>query len=151
PGTSKETELKLTNVARASLEELLKDYLDFLRVRGSQEWPRNPAYAQRLRKLNRTPGTSYATFRKGIEQPDPTIAANVIAGLIRVTYYLLERQIRQSEREFLKEEGIRERMTRARKTRRNEYSRRHTLRSLRSLTSLHAFNNSNLGNFSPNS
>lgn len=39
-GTSKETEIKLTNVARASLEELLADYLDFLRVRGLGEWPR---------------------------------------------------------------------------------------------------------------
>ena len=37
--TSKETEIKLTSVARASLEELLADYLDFLRVRGLQEWP----------------------------------------------------------------------------------------------------------------
>src|SRR5215210_6250677 len=34
-GTSKETEIKLMNVARASLEELLEDYRDFLRTRGA--------------------------------------------------------------------------------------------------------------------
>lgn len=47
-GTSKELEIKLTNVARASLEELLVDYRDFLRVRSLQEWPKDHAYAQRL-------------------------------------------------------------------------------------------------------
>src|SRR6476620_4556733 len=51
-GTSKETELKLTNVARASLEELLVDYRDFLRTRGLPEWPKDHRYVQRLRELN---------------------------------------------------------------------------------------------------
>jgi four helix bundle protein len=80
--TSKETEIKLTNVARASLEELLTDYRDFLRVRGLQEWPLEHPYVSRLRELIRTPGACYATFRRGIESPDPAIAANVIIGLI---------------------------------------------------------------------
>ncbi len=60
-------------MARASLEELLADYRDFLRVRGLQEWPLEHAYVNRLRELIRTPGASYATFRKGIENPDPAI------------------------------------------------------------------------------
>lgn len=47
-GTSKEMELKLTNVARASLEELLADYQDFLRVNGLQEWDGRHPYALRL-------------------------------------------------------------------------------------------------------
>jgi len=113
-GTSKETEIKLTNVARASLEELLTDYHDFLRQRGLQEWPREHAYAARLRALNRIPDATYETFRKGIESPDPDIAANVIIGLIRVTSYLLDRQLRNLERAFVQEGGLRERMTRAR-------------------------------------
>jgi len=113
-GTSKETEIKLTNVARASLEELLADYHDFLRVRGSAEWPPDHAYAQRLRQLNQIPDATYEAFRKGIESSDPAIAANVIIGLIRVASYLLDRQIRQLEKEFLEEGGLRERMTRAR-------------------------------------
>jgi tRNA A37 threonylcarbamoyladenosine dehydratase len=50
-GTSKETEIKLTNVARASLEELLADYRDFLRTRGSALWDKNSREAQFVRKL----------------------------------------------------------------------------------------------------
>jgi four helix bundle suffix protein len=111
---SKETEIKLTNVARASLEELLADYRDFLRVRGLQEWPRDHAYTRRLRELNKTSNATYETFRKGIENPDPAISANVIIGLIQVTNYLLDQQIRSLEEAFLQEGGLRERMTRAR-------------------------------------
>ena len=51
-GTSKKTEIKLTKVARASLEELLEDFRDFLRVRSLKEWTRDHPYAQRLRELN---------------------------------------------------------------------------------------------------
>jgi four helix bundle suffix protein len=112
--TSKETEIKLTNVARASLEELLADYRDFLRVRGLQEWSPEHSYTLRLRELNRIPDATYATFRKGIENPDPAIAGNVIIGLIRVSNFLLDRQLRQLEKAFLKEGGLRERMTRSR-------------------------------------
>ena len=113
-GTSKETEIKLTNVARASFEELLEDYRDFLRVRGFAEWPRHHRYTRRLRELNRQPNADYETFRKGIENPDPAIAANVMIGLIKLTNYLLDRQLRQLEKAFVEEGGLRERMTRAR-------------------------------------
>jgi four helix bundle suffix protein len=119
--TSKETEIKLTNVARASLEELLADYRDFLRVRGLQEWPLDHPYTRRLRQLNRIPNATYADFRKGIENPDPAIAANVIIGLTRVAIHLLTRQVRQLEAAFLKEGGLRERMTHARLKERGRY------------------------------
>jgi hypothetical protein len=69
-GTSKETEIKLTNVARASLEELLTDYRDFLRTRGFAEWPKDHPYVKRLQELNRTEGANYETFRKAVENPD---------------------------------------------------------------------------------
>jgi four helix bundle protein len=82
-GTSKETEIKLTNVARASLEELLLDYRDFLRLRKLCEWSKQHPYAQRLRELNRIPDATYETFRKGIEHADPEICANVVMGLIK--------------------------------------------------------------------
>ena len=111
---SKETEIKLTNVARASLEELLADYRDFLRVRGLKEWPRDHSYARRLRELNKIPNATFENFRKGIENPDAAISANVIIGLIQVTNYLLDQQIRKLEKTFLQEGGLRERMTRAR-------------------------------------
>lgn len=113
-GTSKETEIKLTNVARASLEELLEDYRDFLRLRSLEEWTREHRYTRRLRQLNRQPNADYETFKKGIEHHDPAIAANVMIGLIKVTTYLLDQQLRQLEEAFVKEGGLRERMTRAR-------------------------------------
>jgi four helix bundle suffix protein len=123
-GTSKATEIKLTNVARASLEELLADYRDFLRTRGLEEWPPDHPLVARLRTLNRAPDFSYETFRKGIENPDPAICANVLIGLIRVTNYLLDRQIRQLEKIFVTEGGIRERMTRARLDERRRQQRK---------------------------
>ncbi len=115
-GTSKEMEIKLTNVARASLEELLEDYRDFLRTRHLEEWSADHAYTHRLRALNRTPGANYETFRRGIEHDDPAIAANVIIGLIKLTTYLLDRQLRKLEAEFLRQGGLREAMTRARRS-----------------------------------
>ena len=57
---------------------------------------------------------TYETFRKGIEHPDPEICVNVIIGLVKVTCYLLDKQIQRLEQDFLKEGGLRERMTRAR-------------------------------------
>jgi four helix bundle suffix protein len=121
-GTSKETEIKLTNVARSSLEELLLDYRDFLRTRKIAEWPKDHRYARRLRQLNRIPNATYETFQQGIENADPAICANVIIGLIRVTSYLLDRQIRHLEQAFVREGGLRERMTRARLAHRNQPS-----------------------------
>jgi four helix bundle suffix protein len=64
--------------------------------------------------LNRQPGANYETFKRGIEHPDPAIAANVMIGLIKLTNYLLDRQIEHLERAFVEEGGLRERMTRAR-------------------------------------
>lgn len=113
-GTSKETEIKLTNVARASQEELKEDYRDFLRTRGLAEWPETHRYAQRLRELNRRPGAAYKDFQRGIESDDPEIAGNVMLGLVKVTVFLLKRQLESLEKAFLKEGGLRERMTAAR-------------------------------------
>ena len=113
-GTSKETELKLTNTARASQEELLEDYRDFMRAHRIAEWTLEHRYARRLRQLNRIPGATYETFKKGIENRDPAICVNVIVGLIKVTCYLLDQQLRRLEKDFLREGGLRERMTRAR-------------------------------------
>lgn len=113
-GTSKEFEIKLTSVARASLEELLIDYLDFLRIRNIELWDINHPYSKRSRELNRLKNANYDTFRKGIEHDDPSICANVIIGLIKVTNFLLDQQIKSLEQDFLKNGGLRERMTQAR-------------------------------------
>ncbi len=112
--TSKESEIKLTNVARASLEELLIDYQDFLRNNGLKEWGKEHKYVKRLRELNRTPNANYETFKKAIEHPNPEISVNVLIGLIKINSYLLSRQIKKLEEEFVKQGGLRERMTKAR-------------------------------------
>ena len=70
-GTSKEMEIKLTNAARHSQEELKEDYKDFLLTRGLEEWPETHRYSRRLRVLNRKRGAVYADFQKGIESDDP--------------------------------------------------------------------------------
>lgn len=119
-GTSKETEIKLTNVARASLEELLIDYQDFLRTNKLQEWDKESKLVARLRELNKTPNATYETFKRGIENEHPEICANVMIGLIKVTGYLLSRQLKTLETAFVNEGGLRERMTAARINKRNK-------------------------------
>jgi len=113
-GTSKETEIKLTNVARASLEELLTDYKDLLRIRKLNIWNKKHPYYPHLTKLLITPGGTYATFQKGIENPDPEVSANIMVGLINITSFLLAKQLKTLEKEFLQEGGLRERMSQAR-------------------------------------
>ena len=113
-GTSKEMEIKLTNVARASLEELLIDYKDFLRTRQLKIWDKKHSYYPHLTKLLTTPDATYQTYRKGIENPDPEVSANVMIGLINITSYLLAKQLKTLEKEFLQEGGLRERMSQAR-------------------------------------
>ena len=113
-GTSKKTELKLTNVARASLEELLEDYRDFLRVRSLRLWEKNSREAMFVRRLGRQRDVTYETYRTYIETRPPEVAANIIICLIHQTNYLLDQQIRHLERAFVTEGGLSERMTQAR-------------------------------------
>lgn len=113
--TSKETEIKLTNVARASLEELKIDYEDFLRTNKLPVWDINHILTQRLREINRsTLNTTYNTFIKAIEHENPEICANTVISLIKTTSHLLKLQINQLEVSFLNEGGLRESMYKAR-------------------------------------
>jgi len=112
--TSKETEVKLTNVARASLEELLIDYEDYLRIHKLQKWERNHPLSLRFDELNKTPRATYHTFKKAIEHENPAISANFMVCFIRVTIYLLGKQLASLEQSFINEGGLRERMTRSR-------------------------------------
>ena len=119
-GTSKETELKLTNVARASLEELLLDYRDFLRVRGFAGWDKKSKEAMYVRKLGRQPQESYASYREFVEGRGAEVVANIAVCLIHQTNYLLDKQIKHLEQDFIHHGGIRERMTRARLNHRSQ-------------------------------
>jgi len=113
-GTSKETEIKLINVARASLEELLQDYHDFLRTRDQPVWEKNSTEALYVRKLGRSADESFETYRKFIETRPSAVVANIAICLIHQANYLLDRQLTALEQKFLTEGGIRERMTKAR-------------------------------------
>lgn len=157
-GTSKESEIKLLNVARASLEELLNDYLDYLRVRGHALWEKDSKQAIFVRRLGRSsqsgsnasdgsddspaprppcssgdpdassltvqaqpsdvrppsPPSAYDAFRDFVETRPAETVANIAICVIHQANYLLDRQIRAAEADFLARGGIRERMTRAR-------------------------------------
>ncbi len=117
--TSKETEIKLTNVARASLEELLDDYFDYLRARDLQIWDKDSQEALYVRKLGRKTPQTYEDYRKFVETRSPEVIANIAICLIHQTNYLIDQQIRHLEQEFLQQGGLRERMTRARLAYRN--------------------------------
>jgi four helix bundle suffix protein len=113
-GTSKKFELKLVGVARASLEELLLDYEDFLRQRGLTLWGKDHPTAQVIRRLAYETNRSYSTYSPYIEKSPPEVAANTIICLIHQTNYLLDQQLRQLEKAFLQEGGFTERLYRAR-------------------------------------
>ena len=113
-GTSKKTELKLVGVARASLEELLLDFQDFLRQKKLPLWGKDHPKAKRVRALCYQKNRSYLTYKPYIENSPPEIAANTMICLIHQTNYLLDQQLRSLEKEFLKEGGFTERLYRAR-------------------------------------
>jgi len=117
--TSKEAEIKLTNVARASLEELKIDYEDFLRTKKHEIWGKEHKFTLRFRELNRTPNATYETYKKALEHKQPEICANSMICLINIVTYLLHRQMKSLETAFVNEGGLRERMTKARINKRN--------------------------------
>ena len=114
-GTSRKFEIKLVSVARASLEELLLDYEDFLRQRGMELWGKEHPSARAVRRLAWKENRSYTTYRTHIELAPPATSANTLVCLIHQTNYLLDRQLRALERRFLEEGGFTERLYRHRR------------------------------------
>ena len=112
--TSKEMEIKLTNVARASLEEVLDDYLDYLRSRDLPIWPKDSREALYARRLGTKQPQTFELYRKIFETRPPEVIANIAICLINQANYLIDRQIARLEKDFLEQGGLRERMTRAR-------------------------------------
>ena len=119
-GVSSETELKLTGVARASLEELLEDYKDHLRTRNLPQWAKGDKAAQAIRRLGRGRDESYETYRRYFEERSDGTFANIMICLISQCNYLLDRQIQSQERDFVRNGGIKERMLAARLAERNK-------------------------------
>jgi restriction system protein len=124
--TSKKNELKLTGVARASLEELLLDYEDFLRQRGLRTWAKDSpeALAVRGKYQSDKSDSSDPSDRSdtsdpyGITTVSPEVAANTLICLINQASYLLRRQLQRLEQSFLDEGGFTERLYRERQARR---------------------------------
>ena len=133
--TSKKTELKLTGVARASLEELLLDYQAFLRQKGLRLWAKDSPEALAVRKKYSSDESDKQSDRS--QEPDksdrsdtsdpyslktasPEVSANTLICLINQASYLLGRQLRKLEQQFIEEGGFTERLykvrTQARKT-----------------------------------
>jgi len=132
--TSKKTELKLTGVARASLEELLLDYEDFLRQRGLRIWPKDSPEALAVRGRYQSVSSDRSDKSDGSDKsdrPDPygvaggtsEVAANTLICLINQASFLLGRQLRKQEETFLAEGGFTERLYRERTRSRDGGSR----------------------------
>lgn len=121
-GTSKKGELKLTNVARASLEELKLDYEDFLRHRNLPFWERHDPRRQQLIDLRCTTADEVARWVKSEFQSSssnlPEISANAVLALIAVACALLDRQIHALAESFEECGGFTERLYRVRTARR---------------------------------
>lgn len=122
--TSKEMEIKLTNVGRASLEELLADYRDYLRVRDHVIWDKHSKEAQFVRRLGRVTPHTFELYREFMETRPPEIIANIAICLIHQTNYLIDQQLKTLEKEFIEQGGLRERMTRVRLQNRNNQGKK---------------------------
>jgi four helix bundle suffix protein len=123
--TSSQTELRLVNVARSSLDELLLDYEDFLRHRHFAQWDADSPEALAVREvagqLARRPDTEemsdadrWAFYAPWLEHEDSAIRANAIICLIHQANYLLDRQIEKLETQFVEEGGYSEQLAAAR-------------------------------------
>ncbi len=117
--TSSQTELRLVNVARASLEELLLDYEDFLRHRRQSQWAKDDPQAQAVRRVasdHQSDGSDLtdqqraALYAKWLEHDDPFVRANALICLIHQTNYLLDQQIAALEKQFIEEGGYSEQL-----------------------------------------
>jgi four helix bundle suffix protein len=122
--TSKKTELKLTNVARANLEELLLDYQDFLRQRRLRTWDKNSPEALAVRrKYQSDPSdSSDRSDPYGVRTTTAETAANTLICLTNQASYLLRRQLQNLEQAFLTEGGFTERLYQKRQTARKDHN-----------------------------
>jgi four helix bundle suffix protein len=115
--TSKETEIKLVNVAKASMHELLIDYEDYLRTRNHRQWENDSVELLKMRELGRKHNDS-AFYMELVKTRPPETIANMAICMIKQNDYMLFKQLQSLSEDFLKNGGLRERMTRMRLDRR---------------------------------
>lgn len=118
-GTSKETEIKLTNVARATLDELMEDYRDYLKSHGLEEWPKDSEKALAAREFAKT-HNDWFCWREMFELRPAGLLANLMLTVCSQTSYMLRRMIERQANDLKESGGFRERMTAARIGRRND-------------------------------
>jgi len=118
-GTSKETEIKLTNVARATLDELMEDYLDWLKTHGFAEWASDDNRRIAARNYAKE-HADWDGWQQIFETRPAETVANLMLTLCHQTRYLLDKMIAAQEEDFKKHGGVRERMHAARTATRGE-------------------------------
>ncbi|MBQ7651395.1 MAG: four helix bundle suffix domain-containing protein, partial [Victivallales bacterium] len=134
-GTSKETEIKLTNVARATLDELIEDYLDWLKSHNAIIWPSKDIKAKVAREYARN-HADWEDWKTFFETRPPETLANLMLTLCYQTRFMLDKMIARQEEDFKMYGGVRERMHAARTAARAEdwdkslYSRLDVARTL---------------------
>ncbi len=99
---------------------MLDDYRDYLRARDLKIWDKDSKEAHYVRKLGRKTPQTYEDYRQFVETRPPEVIANIAICLIHQTNYLIDQQLRRLEQDFVKEGGLRERMTRVRLQYRNK-------------------------------
>ena len=115
--TSNKTEIKLVSVAKASLQELLEDYEDYLRTRGHRQWEEGSIELEAMRRLGREHNDA-PFFMKLVQTRPPETIANMAIVLIKQADYLLFKQLQRLADDFVEEGGFNERMMRMRKAKR---------------------------------
>jgi restriction system protein len=120
--TSSQTELRLMNVARSSLEELLLDYEDYLRQRWLPQWESDSPEALAVRNVPKqardmtvlSDRERWVLYAPWLEHAEPAMRANALICLINQANYLLDQQINALEREFIEQGGYSEQLAAAR-------------------------------------
>ena len=112
-GTSLETQIKLTNVARASLDELLEDYLDYLKANGAAEWTMENEKKAAAREFAKG-HAEWEEWKPYLESRPAETVCNLMIVLIQQCRYLLDRVLKWQEEDFKAHGGVRERMHAAR-------------------------------------
>lgn len=118
--TSMETNIKLINVAKASLKELQEDYEDYLRTHGMKKWDSNDERCRNAREWCKR-HSSPADYEKVCKLRDDETIANIALILLHQTDYLLMRLIEKLKQDFLENGGIREQMSQARRNWRDQH------------------------------
>jgi len=115
--TSAKTEMKLINVAKASLKELLEDYEDYLKTRGHPQWRKGSTEYEAMRRLGREHNDAEFFMSLIATRPAATIA-NMAIILIKQADYLLFKQLERLSKEFIENGGFSERLSALRRKQR---------------------------------